>query len=906
MINKTKIYFLFFIVILFSLLAFSTEGISDNNHIKYKIGVLVTGEKSFNIKKWAKTAQYLTAHIDGAFFEVMALGFDDFKKAVKENHVDFLIINPSIYVELEYYFDVQRLATIKSYFDEKPFAYYGSAVFTKSEREDIRSFKDLKWKNISAVHRKSFGGWLMAYRALKKERINPFEDFRSLTFEGSEEAVVGKVLEGKSDAGIIRTGILDRMILEGKIRPGQLKVLAVNDKFLSDEEKILSRAFPVEHSTQLYPEWIFAKTKKIEILLAEKVLGALLSIKPDHMAAVVGGYGGWTIPVSYQSVHDCLKELQQSPYDHIGKSALYDIFRKYRPWVIWIAVLFFLTVVFAFLGAFLNQRLSENSEKLQSVLNAIPHAVVGLENRRILFANEGSEKLFGWSASELKGKTTVIFYPNEEVFENVGSKVHAHFETEDSFTFEEITVRKDGSKIDCLIIVSKMTNYTKENRRAVAIYQDISQIKKILAQIEEQKAFLKEVINSLAHPFFVIDAETYEIQLSNAAAQHKKILGGQKCFFVAQEHQLSCSELSQYCPLDEVKETRKPAVVEHCFKEDRKTYYQEVRLYPIFNERFEVKQVIEYSFDITKRKEADEELKVFNQALKENEKKLKEMYANLEKAHKDLELAQTQLVQSEKLASIGQLAAGIAHEINNPTAFIYSNMATFGKYLDALTVLFKAQEGLKQSIDEKNIKDIVDAKERFCEVEKKIDPDFILKDTHSLLKETKSGLERIKNIVANLRTFSRQATDSRIKDNINGIIDGIINIVFNQIKDKAEIHRRYGDIPLVSCNTPQIGQVFMNLLMNASQAIDKKGHIWIRTYRKDKFVYIEVEDSGKGIPEDIRTKIFDPFFTTKPVGKGVGLGLSISYDIVKKHGGEIFLESQVGKGSKFIVSLPVA
>ncbi len=277
----------------------------------------------------------------------------------------------------------------------------------------------------------------------------------------------------------------------------------------------------------------------------------------------------------------------------------------------------------------------------------------------------------------------------------------------------------------------------------------------------------------------------------------------------------------------------------------------------------------------------------------------------LEKSLAEVKQAHQMVIQAEKLSSIGQLAAGVAHEINNPLSFISSNLATLEKYVGKLTEILRAYDGLIGVVARK---DMVKMKERIEEItalEKKQGMDFILSDVDALLRESLEGAGRIKNIVLNLKTFSRKDEGVKTPADLNVILDGIINIIWNEIKYKAELVKEYGELPMVECNSQQVGQVFLNILMNAAQAIEGKGTISLLTRAEGDHVNIEIADTGAGMSPETRKRLFEPFFTTKEAGKGTGLGLSISYEIIKKHGGNIEVESEVGKGTKFTISLPV-
>jgi signal transduction histidine kinase len=275
--------------------------------------------------------------------------------------------------------------------------------------------------------------------------------------------------------------------------------------------------------------------------------------------------------------------------------------------------------------------------------------------------------------------------------------------------------------------------------------------------------------------------------------------------------------------------------------------------------------------------------------------------AELNTLNDQLSVAQEYLLQSEKLASIGQLAAGVAHEINNPIGYIFSNFGMLEGYQKSLFEMLLAYESFEASlIDRKSAEDLRRLRE-------KLEIDFLIQDVPELMKESREGIERVRKIVQDLKGFSH--TDSRNDwqpSNLHQGIDSTLNVINNEIKYRATIIKEYGNIPLVECVVSQINQVVMNLVINASHALGPElGKIFIRTGCSGDNVWFEVEDTGSGISADILPRIFDPFYTTKPVGKGTGLGLSLSYGIVQKHHGNINVDTELGKGTKFRVSLPI-
>lgn len=293
--------------------------------------------------------------------------------------------------------------------------------------------------------------------------------------------------------------------------------------------------------------------------------------------------------------------------------------------------------------------------------------------------------------------------------------------------------------------------------------------------------------------------------------------------------------------------------------------------------------------DIRKREAAEAELLRRNNELTELNAKLS--------------FAQEQLVQSEKLASIGQLAAGVAHEINNPIGYIFSNFGTLENYIVSLLEMLNAYEEAEPSIaDRETLANVRALRER-------IELDYLKADIPVLMSESKEGIVRVRKIVQDLKDFSRVDAHQEWQwANLHQGIDSTLNIVSNEVKYKADVVKEYGDIPDIECLPSQINQVIMNILVNAAHAIGHQGGtITIRTSvnaEADK-VWIDISDTGSGIPKEIQTRIFDPFFTTKPIGTGTGLGLSLSYGIIKKHHGDIAVESEQNRGTRFRITLPI-
>jgi signal transduction histidine kinase len=339
--------------------------------------------------------------------------------------------------------------------------------------------------------------------------------------------------------------------------------------------------------------------------------------------------------------------------------------------------------------------------------------------------------------------------------------------------------------------------------------------------------------------------------------------------------------------------------------ESKKGYYEEIseELIPSFMvftqqmtsllQNFEAKR---YLNDKVQRRTAEvikqkKEIEDKNKVLEDQTEELQSMLENLK-------LAQSQLVQSEKMASIGQLVAGIAHEINNPVTFISAGVDSLSTNLDEVRQVLDIYHRVTPENSKEKLKEIGALKE-------KIDYKQAIREINTLIDSIKNGTERTTQIVNGLRTFSRLDEDVLKFADIHEGLDSTLILLRNKYKNRIGIIKEYADLPPLECYPGQLNQVFMNILSNAIDAIEDKGNITITTSKANGLIRISIKDTGNGIPEHIRAKIFDPFFTTKEVGQGTGLGLSISHGIIEKHHGSIKVNSVIGKGSEFIISLPV-
>lgn len=320
--------------------------------------------------------------------------------------------------------------------------------------------------------------------------------------------------------------------------------------------------------------------------------------------------------------------------------------------------------------------------------------------------------------------------------------------------------------------------------------------------------------------------------------------------------------------------------------------YQNVEIYPIFNSSDAVVRACITVYDMTVTASYHQQLTRLTEQL-ETEKQQQQVLINkLEEAH-------NQLLQSEKMAAIGQLAAGVAHEINNPVGFIFSNLQSLQDYLSRM---LKYIELLTKIVDKVPQPTLHQLKADYMQRNQLA---LVLSDCPDLLNESMEGAERVMAIVKSLKEFSHVDSTEWSHADITSGIESTLRVISNELKYKADVVRNYAaDLPLLYCQPMQLNQVFMNLLVNAAQAMDNFGRIDIEvTFDSHRFM-VKIRDSGKGIAPEHMKRIFEPFFTTKPVGQGTGLGLSLSYTIIRRHKGSIQVDSTPGVGTCFTIELP--
>ena len=355
-----RLFFLFFFIL------FHSSLLHAESH-DVKIGVLAKRGPEFSIRKWQLTADYLASSIPEYTFRIVPLGFEEIHDAVREGRIDFVLANSAFYVELEKFYGVSRIATlINRNMPGQQTTIFGGVIFVRTGRTNINSLSDLRGRSFMAVDPRSFGGWHMAWRELRRQKIDPLRDFSSLQYGSTHDAVVYAVLRGDVDAGTVRTDTLERMADSGLIGLDKIKVL---------NSKEVPR-FPFLLSTDLYPEWPMAAVAHTPDKLSRMVAAALMGMQADDAAAIASKSAGWTIPLNYQPVHECLLDLRLSPYADYGKFTLSDVIKRYWRQIGLLALTILTIIVVAFYILRLNRDLVQKKAEVDELNRTLEDKVV--------------------------------------------------------------------------------------------------------------------------------------------------------------------------------------------------------------------------------------------------------------------------------------------------------------------------------------------------------------------------------------------------------------------------------------------------------------------------------------------------------------------------------------------------
>lgn len=751
------------------------------------IGVLAVWGEDRAQQMWEPTIRYLETQTPEYRYKLLPLTLAQMQQAVANDELDFILTNTGNYVNLEAKYGITRVATLKNSRQGGAYTSFGAVVFVRADRTDINSLKDLKDRSFAAVSKKAFGGFQMAWREFKDAGIDPFEDFSRLEFIGfPQDNIVKSVLDGKIDAGTVRSDTLRRMAANGEIDLDQIKVL--------NPQQV--PGFPFLLSTRLYPEWPFARARKTPDEFATEVAIALLRLSGEHPASIAGRNAGWTVPLSYQSVHDLFRELKIGAYAEMTQVTLRQIIIQYRYWLI-------LMVIGLLFAAYHYKQVER---------------LVRIRTEELSSANQSLEN---------------------EMDVRVKSEQEAH-------TYRDHLQLLMNSTAEGIFGVDKEGLCTFVNRNCVQMlgYQSETEIlDKPLATVINFSTL--DAVDQGSRQMPVLDA------IGQAEIWH------------------SDSEM--------------------CHRVDGSTFAVEYWVHPIENNAVIEGHVITF-IDISRRKMIDAELTQHREHLaklvEERTRELKTSNQELQENITRLQQTQSQLVQAEKMASLGGLVAGVAHEINTPLGIGITSSSHIQEEILKLKDTFESG-GMARS----ELERFIDHNTQGCDI----------------------LMHNLQRASALIRSFKSVAVDQSSDEWRTIDLRQYIDEVILSIKPKWNntpvtlVNECDPDLNIYS-HPGAIYQIVSNLAINALiYAFDEgqAGCIQITAkFDKDK-ISLNISDNGNGIPKQHQDSIFEPFYTTRRGSGGSGLGLHIVYNqVTATLKGTIKFTSSAEEGSLFYIVFP--
>jgi two-component system sensor histidine kinase TtrS len=462
------------ILCLLLLLGVTHAGSAGASLPEVSIGVLSHRGDEATLRNWSPTADYLSRVIPEYRFIIVPLDFREIEPAVKNGNVDFLLVNPGIYVNMEVRYRISRIVTLNNLINGRPSNIFGGVIFTRADRREIQSLEDIRGKSLMAVDKTSLGGFQMAWKELKDIGINPYRDTSVLRFGGTHDAVVRAVQRGEVAVGTVRTGILELMSEDGSTSSGEFRILG--------QKK--SPEHPFSHSTRLYPEWPFSKLQHTPSQLARRVAVALLQMSPLEPAAQWGEYAGWTTPLEYQPVHELLRDLHLRPYDQPARFTLSDAIEKYWYWLITALVFLVLMIIMTSWVARLNRALKKSKSMLERqhnlILDSVADGIYGVDLQgNATFINKAVTEIAGWQTKDLIGKNQhhILHHTRADGSINPGSECPVYLtfqEGKPRYVEEDLFWKKDGSSFPVEYSSTPIRDEAGNIKGSVVVFRDIS------------------------------------------------------------------------------------------------------------------------------------------------------------------------------------------------------------------------------------------------------------------------------------------------------------------------------------------------------------------------------------------------------------------------------------------------
>lgn len=736
------------------------------------IGALAYRGHADAVARWSATADYLSREIPEHRFVIRPMSLNALRNAVAEGQVHFALTNPGHYVVLESAFGATRIVTLQATFGGEIYTRFGAAVIARADRTDLNGLEDLKGRSFRAVAPNAFGGFQMAWRELAAAGLDLEHDLAELSFSGfPQDAIVYAVLLGKVDAGTVRSGIVERMIGEGKLKPGQIKVLNAR----------VSEDFFPQHSTRLYPEWPFAKVKDTSEALAKQVAQALLRMPADSAAALASRGAGWTIPLDYTPVHELMRELRIGPYEGLGHVSLQDVLREHG------------AVVMLTLGLLLV----------------------------------------------LAGSTAWISHANRRLAQSQAELAAHRDNLEQQVALRTHELRRVNVALENDIQARRLAEQTLQRSRTAL--QKLYEISVDHGQDHTQK------LNSLMH----LGREHFGME---AALLYRHGADGLK--LCAADGDTHFAEEAASCMRGLVG-TKGPAD----FKPGRTRCGSRMLLgFPVMVHD-DQRCLLAFVGDQAHRPELDavdrELLRLMAQWIG----------AEMERqdADEERERHRAQMTKVARLNTMGEMASGLAHELNQP-----------------LTAALNYTSGSLRRLAENghDVDEVVQGMERALE-----------------------GVNRATAIIRHLREFVQTGVPAQEPFAVHLAINRVIDLLAPEARRSGvALHKFLPERQLtVRGDLMQVEQVVLNLIRNGIEATPTGGSVSVSAQQWAELVVVCVADEGPGIELDSEG-LFDPFYTTK--ADGMGLGLSISRSIVEAHGGRLWAENN-NNGAQFCFELPL-
>jgi two-component system sensor histidine kinase TtrS len=458
-----------------------------------RIGVLSHRGDATTHTMWDPTAAYLQEAIPRHRFRVVPLHFDEVNTSVERGDIDFILVNSGIYVNLEVNYRVSRIATLYNRRGDVPYKIFGGVIFTRKGHPEIHSLSDLRGHSLMAVDATSLGGFQMAWREMKTQGLDPYEDLQALKFGGIHDRVVMAVRDGLVDAGTVRTDILERMAAAGQIQLEDFRIINPH----RDPE------FPFAHSTRLYPEWPFSKVAHTSNELAEQVAVALLQMPQDHPAAIAGKYAGWSIPLDYQSVHELFRELVLPPYAEPGQFTLWDAIQRYWVWLLGgILILLFMLFMTAWVSK-LNRELKKAKRRLENqhelILGSVADGIYGVDLQgNSTFFNHAAELITGWKAEDVIGENQhqLLHHTHADGRPHQPEECPVYQAFRDNqarYISDDVFWRKDGSSFPVEYSANPIKDEAGRTVGSVVVFRDMTEAKQAEEDARQHQAELARV-----------------------------------------------------------------------------------------------------------------------------------------------------------------------------------------------------------------------------------------------------------------------------------------------------------------------------------------------------------------------------------------------------------------------------